>query len=295
MRFVELEQGTQEWLSWRRGLLTASDAASILGKSPYCTAYQCWQRKLGLIPEQTKTPAMQRGINDEPIARAMFNEFYGYDMQPAIIQNEDKPFIGASLDGICKDPEWPGYFIGLEIKSQNIEKIKDEGIPEFHYAQLQHQFLASGGLMDYIYYVSYQNGQIYDIKVQFDNHWICDYAEKAKEFWGKVVKCEAPDLSEKDYKDMSGNHEWRAFSAAYWEICQNIKELEEQKDSYRKKLSALAQGINCCGNGIKVCHRTTKGRIDYDSIPELQGIDLELYRKKSSTSCAILLDAKKDF
>ena len=47
-------QNTPEWLEWRRSRIGASDAAAILGVSQWDSAFDLWQRKLGIIPEQEK-------------------------------------------------------------------------------------------------------------------------------------------------------------------------------------------------------------------------------------------------
>ena len=49
---IELEQGSPEWLSWRRTVITATDASVIMGNNPWETPYSCWQRKLGLLEEK---------------------------------------------------------------------------------------------------------------------------------------------------------------------------------------------------------------------------------------------------
>jgi hypothetical protein len=210
-----------------------------------------------------------------------------------VIESEERKFLGASLDGICKTRSF-GY-VGLEIKSQNIGNVKGLGIPSYHYAQLQHQFLSSDGLLDMIYYVSYQAGEIHVIEVIPDPHYMKEYLEKAEDFWKRIVFIEQPDYSEKDYKDMSDNNEWNMLSHDYKYICEEIKILEEKKESYRKRLAGLTEGISCKGNGIKLHFRSVKGRIDYDSIPQLKEVDLELYRKPKTHSYTIFLDAKEKF
>ena len=68
MKTIELEQGSNEWLSWRRTVITATDCSCIMGNNPWTTEYKCWQRKLELIPEQTSNYAMERGKRLEPVS-----------------------------------------------------------------------------------------------------------------------------------------------------------------------------------------------------------------------------------
>lgn len=60
MKIVNFEQGSEEWLTWRKGRLTATDAAALLGKSRYVTPYKAWQRKIGQAPEQIVTGYAER-------------------------------------------------------------------------------------------------------------------------------------------------------------------------------------------------------------------------------------------
>ena len=98
MRRVEFDQGSSEWLQWRKGLLTATDAPMLMRASPYATPYQGWQRKTGHAQEQQENEAMRRGKRDEPIAREWFIKEYGIHMESCCIESYTYNFIGASLD-----------------------------------------------------------------------------------------------------------------------------------------------------------------------------------------------------
>ena len=41
----------------------------------------------------------------------------------------------------------------------------------------------------------------------------------------------------------------------------------------------MSGGKSCVGGGVKVSSVVRKGHVDYSSIPELAGVDLEKYRK----------------
>ncbi len=287
MRKVNLEQGSQEWLNWRRGRITATDAPALMGISPYCTPYQCHQRKLGLIPEQAKNPAMQRGIDDEPIARALFNHRYGFDMSPCIIESENHPFLGASLDGISEC----GKYL-LEVKSNGDHyhnALNSRGIPQIHMFQMQHALLCTDKTAEMCFYESYNNREIIVKEVLPNLQWMLDYLTKAKEFWKGIVFHEPPPLSSKDYKEMD-SIEWNEKASEYFNLNSQIKTMEERKDKIKKDLIELSGKESSCGAGIKLLKKLVKGRVDYESIPELASIDLNKYRKPSSESWAIMLE-----
>lgn len=284
MKIIDLKQGTDSWLEWRKKIITSTDAAALLGVSPYSTPYNTWRKKLGLIKENPPNAAMLRGQRDEPIARKMFIKKYKINMTPRCIESENYNFIGASLDGMsdCKK------FI-IEIKSQDIQKIIENGIPEYHMCQIQHHFLATDGIAEKCYYISIWNNKIYVIEVYPDLTWMKNYIPKAMEFWKKVIFHEAPEIGNKDYIDMNQNIEWKNCAIEYKKLSTNIKYLEEIRNEYRKKLIVIANGNNCNGHGLKIFKKTIPGKINYEDIPELKNVDLTKYRKENKFSWTIMI------
>lgn len=290
MHKVELEQGSDAWLNWRKSLLTATDAPMLLGASPYVTPYKGWQRKIGKVEEQKETEAMRRGKRDEPIAREWFNQEYGIDMQPCCIQSDTYNFIGASLDGISPC----GKYI-LEIKSNGDQYhfgLQSGGLPDFHLMQMQHQLLSTDNTAEMGFYLSYNKGEKIVKEVYPDKKWMAEYLPKAKEFWRKIVFFEAPEIGNKDYRDMSFEPKWTSLASDYRKLCEQIKSLEEAKENYRKELFILCGDDSCMGGGIKILKKISKGRVDYDAIPELNDVDMEKYRKPSSSSWMVTIDQK---
>ncbi len=287
MRKVEFEQGSEEWLTWRKGLLTATDAPMLMGASPYVTPYKGWQRKTGQIPEQQETEPMRRGKRDEPIAREWFIQELGIEMEPCCIESETYNFLGASLDGLSKC----GKYL-LEIKSNGDQYhfgLKD-GVPDFHMMQMQHQLLCTDNTADMCFYLSYNKGDKILKEVYPDRKWVEDYLEKAREFWKKIIFFESPSMTNKDYKDMSGESSWSSYANEYRKVCEQIKTLEEE--IYKKEIVSLCGDDSCLGDGIKVLKKVMKGRIDYESIPELNGVDLEKYRKGPNSCWTIMINQK---
>jgi putative phage-type endonuclease len=55
-----------EWLAARRKGITASEIAALMGISPWSSPYKLYHQKLGLLPADEVTPAMERGNVLEP-------------------------------------------------------------------------------------------------------------------------------------------------------------------------------------------------------------------------------------
>lgn len=285
MKIIELEQGSQAWLSWRKTVITATDASIILGNNPWDTPYTCWQRKLGLIGEKVSNEAMERGKRLEPEARAQFIERHGIEMVPQVVESSEFDFLGASLDGI----DILGNSL-LEIKcgSGKLHDMASRGeIPIYYRDQMQHQLLVTGASK--CYYYSYNGEDGICIEVLPDPGFIASFMPKARQFWKCVAFCEPPALQDSDYKDMSVEPLWRLTAMEYRKINEQIKNLEEVKEAYRKELLNLCGDQNCLGEGVKVMKTIVRGRIAYDEIPEIKGINLNKYRKDSSTVWKILV------
>lgn len=285
MKIIQVEQGTPEWLSWRKTVITATDASIIMGNNPWDTPYQCWQRKLGLVEEKKSNPAMERGKKLEPEARALFIEQKGINMTPCVVESTEFDFLGASLDGISDD-----YSTLLEIKcgGNKLHEMASRGeIPDYYRDQIQHQLLTTGAKK--AFYYSYNGKDGICIEVFPDPEFKNQFMPKAREFWKSVALNESPELQYKDYKDMSHIAEWKSYAEHYKNLNHQIKHLEDLKEDYRKELLRLCENDNCIGEGIKIIKTTMRGRIAYDEISEIKNIDLERYRKNSISSWKVLL------
>lgn len=285
MKVINVEQGSKEWLSWRKTVITATDCPAILGSSPWSTAYKCWQRKLGLIEEQKTNDAMERGKRLEPNARKQFIERYRINMTPVVVESSEFNFLGASLDGLS---DCTKYILEIKCGGEKLYKQAGEGIiPLYYMHQIQQQLLVTGA--EKCFYYSYNGTDGICIEVLPDPEFKTNYMPIAREFWRGVAFFEAPSLNDMDYKDMSEDASWMESAKEYKKINEQIKSLEEVKESYRKKLLNICGDQNCTGDGIKVIKSVIRGRVAYENIPEIKGINLDQYRKSSTTSWKILV------
>lgn len=142
-----------EWLEERKEGLGASDAAALLGLSPWKTNVQLWEEKCGLvIPEDIgDKPYVKYGNDAEPLLRSFFaldHPEYRVSFTPyKIIKHQDLPFITCTPDGELEEIA-TGRKGGLEIKTTEI--LSSTGwsrwkgcIPDEYYAQVCQQMLAA--------------------------------------------------------------------------------------------------------------------------------------------------------
>lgn len=283
---IQLKQGSQEWLDYRSIRIGASDAPPILGISPYKTRMELWNEKLGLSKGQTKSYAMQRGNDLEPIIREEMSYNLDCDFIPKVFISDKYPWMSASLDGIDIEKG-----IVIEIKcsnKQDHESAKKTIVPKKYYPQLQH-ILEVCGLHE-IYYCSYhQDDYVYFI-VKRDQDFIDDMIKQEKEFWDCLQNFNKPEINEihkefikdpKNYIEIQ-DESWKELASQWILNQQKKKEILEEESNLRSAIISMSGDQNVKGNGLKVTKLSRKGQIDYANVMELQGIDLEIYRKENS-------------
>lgn len=275
---VNLEQGTQAWLEFRRQHVTATDACKIMGTVPvsWGTAYTCWCDKLSGKEIQINA-AMQRGIELEPFARTAYNQLKGYDCEPIIALSNDCPWMMASLDGISSDLK---HIVEIKCPGSKTHDIAKSGkIPDYYNPQLQHQMSVTG--LNSVDYCSYDGTECVVINVDRDDEYIDEMIEKEKVFYDCIMSCDPPPSSE-IYYEMVEDSAVISSANRLHNAKNKMKELDSIVKEEKAFLSFFAQGRNIKVADMKITQRFRKGNIKYSDIPELKQIDLEKYRSVGS-------------
>ena len=142
----------KEWLETRKGSIGGSDAAAVIGESPYLSNVALWEIKTGRkAPKDiSDLPVVRYGTAAEEHLRELFALDYpefSVDYQANnLFTNDEYPGIHASLDGWLYDQA--GRFGVLEIKTAEIQsaaqKAKwDDKIPDNYFVQLLHEMLVT--------------------------------------------------------------------------------------------------------------------------------------------------------
>lgn len=152
---VKLEQGTQEWLEYRRSKFNASETPILYGKgftSPQELAFEKLgikqnyisrlENKINLSPRESKIlNAIKKGQVTENTIREHINKNYDLNFNPIVLLDDEDDRFSASLDGYEKEND-----IVLEIKtSANIylKLLKFKVIPKEYIYQCYHQLMVS--------------------------------------------------------------------------------------------------------------------------------------------------------
>jgi len=163
-KIIDVKQGTEEWFLARCGKVTASEFKSVLangrGSSESKTRRTYMLKILGEILTGRPSDKWQgnehteRGHEDEPIARILYESQSGNEVQEVGMFESDCGKIGYSPDGIISND-------GLvEIKSKmphlHLDVLLRNEVPPEHIPQLQGGLMVSG--RDWVDFVSYSEG-----------------------------------------------------------------------------------------------------------------------------------------
>ena len=151
---IECEQRTPEWFAARAGRLTGSVAADMLAKLK-SGGEPAARRDLKLqLAVETLTgtpmeasgfvsPAMQRGIDAEPLARGRYEAETGNLVRTTGFVIREDLAVGCSLDGDIR-----GFEGILEIKcpksATHCQYLKDRRLPPDYFAQVRHNLWVTG-------------------------------------------------------------------------------------------------------------------------------------------------------
>lgn len=272
-KHIELPQGTEEWLAYRKNKIGASDAAPILGMSPWASAYDLWCEKMG-VKRREKSQSMSYGNKmEEEIRDRVISEMKIF-FSPCVIESIQNPWQIASLDGLSDNGN-----LAIEIKCANSADhylAFQRTVPKKYIPQLQHQMSCLG--LDFIFYVSYNKEDLRIFPVERDEAFIKNLIQKEKEFYDSLQNFLPPDFIDKDYINRDDDSDLKTQIQKYLEVKDLKKQYEEEEKKTREKILELCNNRNTTCNGVKVNKIVAKGKINYENIQELKNVNLDQYR-----------------
>lgn len=189
--YEALEQGSDEWLQARAGIVTASTIGQLITDKTVKPAVNYRARGLhatliaeritGHVEPVIPNRAMTRGTLLEDEARRLYAEQTGHDVEQIGFArlDADTYTLGASPDGLI------GTSGGLEIKcptpKTHIQTVLTGEIPAYNRAQVQASMWVTG--RDYWDFCSYLPGEpLYIIRDYPEGRWQETIQEAAEQF-----------------------------------------------------------------------------------------------------------------
>lgn len=262
----------QKWLEWRRNGIGSSDAAVIMGVSPWKNVQQLWEEKLYGKTDQLENYYMFRGKEMEEPARCEFERMMGISVFPKNIEHKQVNWMRASLDGIDLNGK-----IMVEIKCPGKEDhivALNQKVPSKYFPQCQHQLMVTD--LDTMFYFSFdgKNGTI--VEVKRDQGYIDKLWEEEHKFWELKEKRISPEM------DLDDDSDWKC-AVTQWSKWKNIlDEAEERKEYFKQELLKICKGKDSFGAGIRLTKSMIEGRLDTKKVmQDYPDIPWDSYKKDS--------------
>ena len=186
-------ESREEWLAERKKSIGGSEAGSVIGMNPYCSAYTLWAEKTGRIPEFEGNLTTTVGAYLEDLVAHLFEEETGKKVRREnyILYNEKYPFAHATIDRRVI-----GEDAVLEIKTTNSVPIMrairgSQDFPEAYLCQCYHYLAVTECKVCYLaVLINCRELKIYALERDEDE--IAALMQAEKEFWTEYVEKNVP-------------------------------------------------------------------------------------------------------
>jgi len=197
MIIYNMPQRTPEWIEVRRGKITGTRLADIF-KTDNLTLADKLIAEMGSDEDSPSftNAAMQRGIDMEPVAKALYQSQTSYDiLECGFIEHEIHSFIGMSPDGLIIQND--KYVGGLEIKcpdtSKHVQYIRHNKLPTEYRYQVLSMFLINPDC-HFVDFISFDD-RFKPKPIWYNTTFRTDIADElikieaeVLKFWDKVLK-----------------------------------------------------------------------------------------------------------
>lgn len=278
MNVVNLSQGSDSWLAWRRDGITGTDASVLVGRSPHKTFWRLWAEKSGYCQEVnlSNNPIVRHGLQNEAKARKSYEDAHNEMLLPLCAEWDDDPLFRASFDGIRLDDVPVELKCPHETTWGHVTRFGINSEPfRLYEPQVQHQMLVTG--TDHGILVFWYEGNKREFVIQRDQNMIDEILARGHELMTMVKNNTPPQKdAEKDIfiPDEAQLRDWNYHSLEYRHRQARIDVLQAELDSLKgeqilhKEALSNMMGIyrraDC--SGVLVTRYVQKGRVNYDKI-----------------------------
>lgn len=174
-----LEQGSDEWRRWRRRVIGASEAPTIMRENRWQSAQYLLDEKLGLNAEFAGNAVTREGHLLEKEARRLLVTKFQVELGSTVIQDGEVPYFAASLDAIDKK-HTQVFEIKCGAKAYEMVASKRE-VPSYYYGQLQHILMITQ--LDKIIYAAYRPySQLLTLEIGRNDSYIARLRDTEEKF-----------------------------------------------------------------------------------------------------------------
>jgi len=299
MKVINISQRSDAWRVWRTQGVSASEAATIMNRSPFKTPWRLYAEKTGLVLEQNldTNPLVLAGLRQEPVALHHYEEQHDVLLLPLCGESERYPLMRASFDGLSEANE------PVEIKCPHETTFLDvllnreqSAAYQLYWCQVQQQLLVADAQRGFLYF--YHQGQTVTFEIVRDDSFIKELISTAMDFWSSVKSRIEPDKD--PVRDLflpqgPAEQQWQQLAANYRQnalymddLKTQLKDMAAQQEILEQQLIVLmGDYLSAEHSGLRVNRFQVQGPIDYKAVcqtlmPEFSETTFESYRKKPS-------------
>jgi putative phage-type endonuclease len=190
MTTTDLKQGTAEWLEARRGLLTASGVASIMGDSPFASAAVYMRRLVTETidgPVELDAPPLNWGKENEHNARRLYEFLHDVQVEETGLWTNtwDLIPVGASPDGLVGEEGLVELKCPYGIRNEEKPQFKSIFRMPHYMHQVQMQLrITDRKWCDFFQWTPH--GHKYE-RVSREDKWFDEVIEPMKEFYAAYL------------------------------------------------------------------------------------------------------------
>lgn len=273
----DISQRSEEWHALRKSKIGASDAAIVMGISPWKTAFQLWEEKTGRRESPPPSFAMLNGIAEEEHICKLYELEHQTFVTQRVICSDEYPWGMASLDGITPD----GIIVEFKLANKKVFAEAKKGVVVPHYmSQIQHQ-LACVPEAKLAHFFIMNGNETCLVEVPRDEEYIAKMMEMEREFYEEyMLKDCPPPLSEKDY--IINNEPGALTMAVEWQIAKSrVDDAMAKEKAARARLLEYTDDGNTVVGGVR-CQKCYRSKIDYKLACEENSIDASKYRSNQT-------------
>lgn len=303
MKELMLDQRSPEWLAWRKSGITATESAVILNLHPDKTPWRLWMEKTDRAapPDLSVIPAVRFGVENEPVARRLFEVTHQSVVMPTCGEWDGNPLFRASFDGLTFDG------VPVEIKCPQEETLKDvrangrqSAAYQLYYVQVQHQIMVSDACYGWLVFLD--GDHLIEFDIPRDDDFIRQIQAKGLVFWDYVSKDKEPAKDpERDFYAPQTEEAIAAWVAPAKELSGVLEDIESAKATLKvlqERKDALTQTLaGQMGNyrlanfaGVALTRRAAKSSVNLPEFLKAHNLtdkDLDPYRTLSGESWSV--------
>lgn len=280
-----MEQGTEQWLAARVGLITGSKVGPIMS---YSDAFQTRLKlmvnevraAIGLPDTTVDNPAMRWGREKEEVARTEMGMELGIAFKEVgLLKHPKYSWIAASCDGVQYDGDTPLSI--CEIKCPYSQEFFDVHQRPTYFAQVQlYMEVYDVGLC---YFGVWTPTGLQITKIARDPLFWEELMPSLEAFRGEFMEIMAGQPKawlDSIEKDMSDHEEWTAVTSALSVIDDEMDGLKTRRDALADQLKDMSAGVNAYGSGYSVSHSMRRS-VDYKSLIADNDVDVTKYERET--------------